>query len=103
MHLVVSDPEHPPDQPAKVEFELGVAVRVTVVPALKVVPVGLDVTVPVPVPALVMVSVSDVGESAMVGGRTVRVTGIVCGVFDAPDELIVIVAVYTPGARFDAE
>ena len=85
MHVVV-DPEHPPDQPAKVEFELGVAVRVTVVPALKVVPVGLVVTVPVPVPVLEMVSVTD-------AGRTVRVTGIVSGVFDAPDALIVIVAV----------
>jgi hypothetical protein len=83
---VVEYPEHPPDQPAKVEFESGVAVRVTVVPALKVVPVGLVVTVPVPVPVLEMVSVAD-------AGRTVRVTKIVCGVFDAPDALIVIVAV----------
>ena len=47
--------------------------------------------------------VIDVGENAMVGGRTVRVTGIVSGVFDAPDALIVIVAVYIPRARFEVE
>ena len=47
-------PVAPPDQPLKVEFALGVAVKVTTVPALKVVPEGLFVTVPVPVPALVI-------------------------------------------------
>jgi hypothetical protein len=52
-------PEYPPDQPAKVEFASGVAVSVTTVPALKVVPVGLLVTVPEPVPAFVIVSVYD--------------------------------------------
>jgi hypothetical protein len=50
-------PEHPPDHPAKVELEPGVAVSVTTVPALKVVPVGLLVTVPEPVPPLVMLRV----------------------------------------------
>ena len=50
-------PVHPPDQPAKVEFASGVAVSVTTVPALKVVPVGVLVTVPEPVPALVIVRV----------------------------------------------
>ena len=43
-------PEHAPDQPAKVEPVTGAAVRVTDVPALKVVPVGLLVTVPLPEP-----------------------------------------------------
>ena len=51
---VVEVPLHAPDQPAKVELALGVAVRVTVVPALKVDPVGLLVTVPLPVPVLVI-------------------------------------------------
>ena len=46
----VDVPEHAPDQPANVEFEPGVAVRVTDVPALKVVPVGLLETVPLPAP-----------------------------------------------------
>jgi hypothetical protein len=50
-------PEHPPDQPAKVELEPGVAVSVTTVPAPKVVPIGLLVTVPDPVPPLVIVRV----------------------------------------------
>ena len=54
--VLVCVPEHPPDQPAKVEFAPGVAARVTDVPALKVVPVGLLVTVPLPVPLLVMVN-----------------------------------------------
>ena len=43
-------PEHAPDQPAKVAFAPAVAVRVTDVPALKVVPDGLLVTVPLPEP-----------------------------------------------------
>jgi hypothetical protein len=47
-------PVAPPDHPPKVEFAFGVAVRVTTVPALKVVPEGLFVTVPLPVPALVI-------------------------------------------------
>jgi hypothetical protein len=47
---VVAVPEQAPDQPAKVEPVPGVAVRVTDVPALKVVPVGLLVTVPLPAP-----------------------------------------------------
>lgn len=46
-------PEHAPDQPLKVELELGVAVSVTVVPAAKVVPVGLFVMVPLPAPDFV--------------------------------------------------
>jgi len=52
----VSDvPVAPPDQPSKVEFASGVAVKVTTVPALKVVPDGLVVTLPLPVPIFVMV------------------------------------------------
>jgi hypothetical protein len=50
-------PVHPPDHPAKVELASGVAVRVTPVPALKVVPAGLLVTVPVPVPLFVILKV----------------------------------------------
>jgi hypothetical protein len=45
-------PEHPPDHPVKVELVAGLAVRVTTVPALKLVPAGLLLTVPVPVPDL---------------------------------------------------
>jgi hypothetical protein len=51
----VDVPEQAPDHPAKVEFAAGAAVRVTTVPALKVVPAGLVVTVPVPVPAFVII------------------------------------------------
>ena len=54
---VLAVPEHAPDQPAKEAPGPGVAVRVTSVPELKVVPDGLVVTVPVPVPLLVTVSV----------------------------------------------
>ena len=54
---VVDVPEQAPDQPANVEFAPGVAVRVTDVPALKVVPKGLLYTAPVPEPVLEMVSV----------------------------------------------
>jgi hypothetical protein len=54
---VVEVPEHAPDQPAKVEFAPGVAVRVTGVPATKAVPDGLSVTVPLPVPLVPMVRV----------------------------------------------
>src|SRR5271157_52226 len=43
-------PAQGPDQPTKVEFAPGVAVRVTDVPVTKVVPDGLLVTVPLPVP-----------------------------------------------------
>jgi hypothetical protein len=50
-------PEHAPDQPANVEFAPGVAARVTDVPALKVVPVGLLVTVPLPAPLVETLSV----------------------------------------------
>ena len=50
-------PEHAPDQPANVEFAPAVAARVTDVPALKVVPVGLLVTVPLPAPLVEMLSV----------------------------------------------
>lgn len=57
MHLSPLVPEYPPDQPAKVEFESGTAVRVTVVPALNVGPAGLAVTAPRPAPLMVMVSV----------------------------------------------
>ena len=57
-------PLHPPPlQPVKVEPPLGVAVKVTLVPLVKLVlqvlpqliPAGLLVTVPVPVPLLVTV------------------------------------------------
>ena len=61
----VAVPVQAPDQPAKVEPEEGVAVRVTEVPLLKVaaqvepqlIPAGVLVTVPVPVPAGVTVRV----------------------------------------------
>jgi hypothetical protein len=39
----------------KVEPDAAAAVRVTTVPAVKLVPLGLVVTVPVPVPVLVTV------------------------------------------------
>lgn len=52
---VEAEPEHAPDHPAKVEVELGVAVRVTVVPMLKAVPLGLFATIPDPVPDSVIV------------------------------------------------
>ena len=52
---VVDVPEHPPDHPVKVDLTSGVAVKVTTLPALKLVPVGLVVIVPVPVPALATV------------------------------------------------
>ena len=45
-------PVHPPDHPEKFELGSGAAVRVTPVPAIKVVPAGLLETVPVPVPLL---------------------------------------------------
>jgi hypothetical protein len=54
---VVEVPEHAPDQPPKVELAPGLAVRVTDVPALKVVPVGLLVTVPLPAPLFEIVNV----------------------------------------------
>ena len=52
-------PEQAPDQPAKVEPDAAVAVRVTLVPeannaehvAPQPMPAGVDVTVPVPLPA----------------------------------------------------
>jgi hypothetical protein len=50
-------PEQAPDHPAKMEPELGVAVRVMDVPATNAVPLGLFVTVPEPVPDLVIVRV----------------------------------------------
>jgi hypothetical protein len=59
---VLADPEQsPPDQPTKVLPGFGVAVKMTLVPLLKVsvqsapqlMPTGLLVTVPDPVPALV--------------------------------------------------
>jgi hypothetical protein len=43
-------PEHAPDHPTKVELVFGIAVSVTTVPGLKVVPLGVTVTVPDPVP-----------------------------------------------------
>ena len=48
-------PEQPPDQPAKAEFPSGVAVRVTTVAAVNVLPGGFAVTVPFPFPALATV------------------------------------------------
>jgi len=54
---VVCVPEQPPDHPANLELELGVAVRVTRVPDANTVPVGFVVTVPDPVPDLVIVNV----------------------------------------------
>ena len=54
---VVDVPEHAPDQPANVEFVPGLAARVTDVPALKVVPVGLLVIVPLPAPLFEVVNV----------------------------------------------
>ena len=58
-------PVHAPDQPVKVELPVGVAVRVTVVPWVKVseqsvpqeMPAGLEVIVPVPVPVLLTLKV----------------------------------------------
>ena len=58
-------PLHAPLQPAKVDRHLGVAVRVTLVPFVKLalqlkpqlMPVGVDFTVPEPVPAFATVSV----------------------------------------------
>ncbi len=50
---VAPDPEHPPDQPLKMELAFGEAVKVTKVPAEKRGPPGLEETLPLPVPALV--------------------------------------------------
>ena len=58
-------PEQDPDQPMKVDVELGAARRATVVPeayawlqsAPQSMPAGLEVTVPEPAPALVTVRV----------------------------------------------
>ena len=50
-------PVHASDHPEKIELASGVAVRVTRVPGLKVVPTGLMITVPLPVPALEIVRV----------------------------------------------
>lgn len=54
-------PEHAPDHPLNVEPLLGIAVRVTTVPAMYVGPVGLAVAVPVPVPAFKIVNVNCTG------------------------------------------
>ena len=54
---VVDVPVHAPDQPVSVEPAVGVAVNVTVVPAVKLVPAGELVTVPLPVPALLTLNV----------------------------------------------
>jgi hypothetical protein len=54
VHVVLA-PEHAPDHPLKVDPAAGVAVRLTVVPATKLVPVGLVATVPDPVPDLLVV------------------------------------------------
>ena len=53
---VLAVPEHAPDQPAKDELAPGLAVRVTDVPELKVVPDGLLLTDPLPAPFVVTVS-----------------------------------------------
>jgi len=50
-------PEHPPDHPVKVELAAGLAVRVTTVPAPKLVPIGLLLSVPVPVPDVLMLEI----------------------------------------------
>jgi hypothetical protein len=49
-------PLHAPDHPAKIEPELGVAVRVTLVPDAYAAADGLRVTVPDPVPDVVTVN-----------------------------------------------
>ncbi len=53
---VVAVPEHAPDQPVNVELVSAAALRVTTVPAAKLVPVGFVVMVPVPVPEVVVVN-----------------------------------------------
>jgi len=50
-------PAQAPDHLPNVELAAGVAIRVTTVPELKVVPAGLLLTVPVPVPDLLMLNV----------------------------------------------
>ena len=69
-------PEHPPDQPVKVEPEAAAAERVTVAPWLnwleqtapQAIPAGELVTAHEPVPALVTVSVSKSGAGGGGGG-----------------------------------
>lgn len=71
-----SVPEQAPDQPVKVEPFVGLAVRVTTVPALYVSPARLAVTVPVPVPAVEIVNVNCVGGG---GGPAMKiVTVLLC-------------------------
>ena len=48
-------PEQAPDHPPKVELASGVALMVTVVPALKVVPAGFVAMLPFPGPVFVKV------------------------------------------------
>jgi hypothetical protein len=70
----VPAPEQAPLHPAKVDPELGVAVRVTEVPPLKfavhvlgqLIPAGALLTVPVPVPATVTISGKAVEETLKV-------------------------------------
>ena len=69
---VADDPEHAPDQPVNVELPDAEAVRVTVVPAVKVVPVGELVTVPLPVPALLTLS------AYVTGGTTLKLAWMLC-------------------------
>ncbi len=57
---VVAVPEHAPDQPVNVELVSAAALRVTTVPAAKLVPVGFVVMVPVPVPEVVVVNAYEV-------------------------------------------
>jgi hypothetical protein len=57
MAQVREAPEQLPDQPPNTEPGLGIAVRLTVVPTVKTVPVGLLATVPPPVPFLITDSV----------------------------------------------